>query len=107
MRTLVVLFMAAVLVAIALTLGAENGLYVRFNYLLAQGEYRLSTLMVVWFAIGFGAALLMCSVWLVRGRLLVRRLRRQLAAQHRLVQTAEAGKPAVHQGTGATGGATN
>ena len=112
MRTLVVLLIAAVLIAIALTLGAENGLYVRFNYLLAQGEYRLSTLMVVWFVIGFVAAVLMCATWLVRGRLQIRRLRRQIAAQSRLLQAAEssqtpANQAITHQTAGATGGATH
>ena len=46
MRTLLTVLLVVLLVALGLTLGAANGIYVKFNYLLAQGEYRLSSLMV-------------------------------------------------------------
>lgn len=68
----------AMLVALALTLGAENGLYVKFNYLIAQDEFRLSSLMVIWFSAGFAMCALLCSWGLIRGRMSIRQLRKQV-----------------------------
>ncbi len=50
MRTVLALIVLTVVVALALTLGAENQQFIRLNYLLAQDEFRLSTLLVMLFA---------------------------------------------------------
>ena len=92
MRTLVTVLVVIMLAAVGLTLGAENGSYVRFNFLLAQGEYRLSSLMVFWFLSGFVLAWLMSAFWIVRLRMTRRSLRKQLVKeQHRRND----GEPAV------------
>lgn len=89
MRTLLTVLLVVLLVALGLTLGAANGIYVKFNYLLAQGEYRFSSLMVFWFLAGFVLAWLMCGVWVLRWRFKNRSLRKQLAKQqsHRSMET--------------------
>ena len=79
MRTVLALIVLTVVVALALTLGAENQQFIRLNYLLAQDEFRLSTLLVIVFAGGFACASLLFGVLLLRARLSLRRLRKQLA----------------------------
>lgn len=48
---LVVLVLA--IVVIAMTLGSNNDQVITFNYLIAQGEYRISTLLATLFGVGF------------------------------------------------------
>lgn len=79
MRTVLALIVLTVVVALALTLGAENQQFIRLNYLLAQDEFRLSTLLVMLFAAGFACAALLFGLLLLRARLSLRRLRKQLA----------------------------
>ena len=68
------------------TLGAQNDQQVTFNYLLAQGEFRISTLLALLFAAGFAIGWLVCGmVWLrVRGSLMraerkIKRLEQQIS----------------------------
>ncbi len=81
MRALLSVIVLAVVVALALTLGAENGVSVRFNYLLAQGEFRLSSLMVAWFFAGLTVGFAMWGSVLIRSRMQLRALRKKYAAQ--------------------------
>ncbi|MBP8852245.1 MAG: DUF1049 domain-containing protein [Moraxellaceae bacterium] len=81
MRALLSVIVLAIVVALALTLGAENGVSVRFNYLLAQGEFRLSSLMVAWFFAGLAIGFAMCGSVLIRSRMQLRALRKKYAAQ--------------------------
>ena len=81
MRALLSVIFLAVVIAVALTLGAENGVSVPFNYLLAQGEFHLSSLMVGWFFSGLLIGLAMSSYLLIRNRLQLRALRKKVAAQ--------------------------
>ena len=78
MRALFSVIALAIVVALALTLGAENGLYVKFNYLIAQDEFRLSSLMVAWFSAGFAVCALLCSWGLIRSRIQIRQLKKQV-----------------------------
>ncbi len=50
-----------------MTLGAQNDQQVTFNYLLAQGEYRISTLLAVLFAVGFAIGWLICGLFWAAG----------------------------------------
>ncbi|MGL4206754.1 MAG: LapA family protein [Aeromonadaceae bacterium] len=79
MRTVLALIVLTIVVALALTLGAENQQIVRLNYLLAQDEFRLSTLLVILFTAGFFCASLLFGLLLLRARVSLHRLRRQQA----------------------------
>ena len=81
MRALFSVIFLVVVIAVALTLGAENGASVQFNYLLAKGEFHLSSLMVGWFFSGLLIGLAMSSYLLIRNRLQLRALRKKVAAQ--------------------------
>ncbi len=63
---------------IALALGAQNQVEVNFNYLLAQGEFHLSTLLGVVFVSGFAVAWIIMGSIHFKSKLAIRRLNRKL-----------------------------
>ena len=71
MKYLLIFLLVLAIFVISVTLGAQNDQQVTFNYLLAQGEYRVSSLLAVLFAAGFAIGWLVCGLfWLkVRGSL--------------------------------------
>lgn len=63
---------------VALALGAQNQEVVAFNYLLAKGEFHLSTLLGVVFVSGFVLAWLIFGSMHLKSKLVIRRLNRDL-----------------------------
>ncbi len=63
---------------IALALGSQNQEVVTFNYLLAKGEFHLSTLLGVVFVVGFALSWLIFGGLHLKSRLQVRKLNKQL-----------------------------
>ena len=63
---------------VALALGAQNQEIVSFNYLLAKGEFHLSTLLGVVFVSGFVLAWLIFGSMHLKSKLVIRRLNRDL-----------------------------
>ncbi len=61
MKYLLIFLLVLAIFVISVTLGAQNDQQVTFNYLLAQGEYRISTLLAVLFAAGFAIGWLICA----------------------------------------------
>ncbi|GHD91831.1 MULTISPECIES: LapA family protein [Pseudocitrobacter] len=74
---LIFLLVLAVFV-ISVTLGAQNDQLVTFNYLLAQGEFRISTLLAVLFAVGFAIGWLVCGLFWLRVRVSLLRAERKI-----------------------------
>lgn len=63
---------------IALALGAQNQEVVNFNYLLAQGEFHLSTLLGIVFVFGFAVAWIIVGMIQLKSKMTIRRLNKQL-----------------------------
>ena len=63
---------------IALALGSQNQEVVKFNYLLAQSEFHLSTLVGVVFVTGFVLAWIIFGSLHLRSQQQVRKLRKQV-----------------------------
>lgn len=63
MKYLLIFLFLLVIVVISITLGAHNDQTVTFNYLLAQGDYRVSTLLAVLFATGFILGWVICGLF--------------------------------------------
>ncbi|HGF7476715.1 TPA: LapA family protein [Vibrio mimicus] len=63
---------------IALALGSQNQSVVVFNYLLAQGEFHLSTLLGSVFIIGFACAGVIFGSLHLKSQLRIRKLTKQL-----------------------------
>ncbi|WP_322803885.1 lipopolysaccharide assembly protein LapA domain-containing protein [Vibrio alfacsensis] len=79
---------------IALALGSQNQEIVTFNYLLAKGEFHLSTLLGVVFVGGFGLAWAIFASIQFKTQLQVRRLKKKLKKYEPAVAEKLA-KPAV------------
>lgn len=78
MRALVSLIILALFIGAALTLGAANGVYVQFNYLIAEDQFRLSSLMVAWFSSGLLFGILLLGWRLIKYRLQIMHLNKKL-----------------------------
>ena len=66
MKYLLIFLLVLAIFVISVTLGAQNDQQVTFNYLLAQGEYRISTFLTALFAAGFAIGWLLCGqFWLL------------------------------------------
>ncbi|MGF1908199.1 lipopolysaccharide assembly protein LapA domain-containing protein [Vibrio kasasachensis] len=63
---------------IALALGSQNQAVVTFNYLLAQGDFHLSTLLGVVFVTGFVIAWVIFGSLHLKSKMQVRKLNKQL-----------------------------
>ncbi|MDN3630143.1 LapA family protein [Vibrio lentus] len=73
---------------IALALGSQNQTTVNFNYLLAQGDFHLSSLLGVVFVSGFGLAWLVFGNMHMRSQLKIHRLKKQVNKQSKQVPAA-------------------
>ncbi|HCH50993.1 MAG TPA: DUF1049 domain-containing protein [Proteus sp.] len=78
----VLLFILVILVfavvVIAMTLGSNNDQVVTFNYLIAQGEYRISTLLATLFGVGFVLGWVVSGLFYLRVRLSLVRAKRKI-----------------------------
>nr|WP_233631423.1 MULTISPECIES: LapA family protein [unclassified Kosakonia] len=94
--------MVLAIFVVSITLGAQNDQQVTFNYLLAQGEYRISTLLAVLFATGFAIGWLICGLFWLRVRVSLARAERKIKRlEQQLTPAADvpvtSGTPAVKE----------
>ncbi|MBV8041684.1 LapA family protein [Pluralibacter sp.] len=78
MKYLLIFLLVLAIFVISVTLGAQNDQVVTFNYLLAQGEFRISTLLAVLFAAGFAIGWLVCGLFWLRLRVSLLRAERKI-----------------------------
>lgn len=78
MKYLLIFLLVLAIFVISVTLGAQNDQQVTFNYLLAQGEFRISTLLAVLFAAGFAIGWLICGMFWLRTRVSLLRAERKI-----------------------------
>ncbi|ANI29202.1 membrane protein [Yersinia entomophaga] len=78
MKYLLIFLLVLVIFVISVTLGANNDQVVTFNYLLAQGEYRVSTLLATLFAIGLILGWIICGLFYLRVRISLGRAERKI-----------------------------
>ena len=65
MKLILSLLLALVVFLIALTLGAQNDQLIQVNYLIAQSQMRVSSLMAVMFLLGVATCLVFCLLWFI------------------------------------------
>ncbi|MGK2960038.1 MAG: LapA family protein [Candidatus Malihini olakiniferum] len=78
MKYLLIFLLVLAIFIISITLEAHNKQVVTFNYLLAQGEYRVSTLLATLFAVGFVLGCMICGLFYLRLRILLGRAQRKI-----------------------------
>ncbi|MET5988855.1 LapA family protein [Klebsiella pneumoniae] len=101
MKYLLIFLLVLAIFVISVTLGAQNDQQVTFNYLLAQGEFRISTLLAVLFA-GFAIGWLICGLFWLRVRVSLARAERKIKRlEHQIAPVSpaavDAGVPAVKE----------
>jgi len=88
-KYLLIFLFVLVIVIISITLGAHNDQVVTFNYLLAQGDYRVSTLLAVLFATGFILGWVICGLFYLRVRLSLSRAQRKIKRLEQQIEPAK------------------
>ncbi|QTF08559.1 LapA family protein [Brenneria izadpanahii] len=78
MKYLLIFLLVLAIFIISVTLGAHNDQTITFNYLLAQGDYRISTLLATLFAIGFILGWVICGLFYLRQRIALGRAQRKI-----------------------------
>ncbi|WP_428943139.1 LapA family protein [Pantoea sp. FN060301] len=78
MKYLLIFLLVLAIFIISVTLGAHNDQMVTFNYLLAQGQYRISTLLAILFAAGFILGWAICGLFWLRVRVSLAHSQRKL-----------------------------
>lgn len=73
MKYVLIILLMLVIFTISVTLGAHNNHLVTFNYLLAQSQYRMSTLITVLFGSGFIIGWAICGMFWLRTRVALMR----------------------------------
>lgn len=83
MKIILGLVILAILFGVGLTLGSQNDQLVHVNYLLAQGDFRLSSLLAVVFVAGFLLGWLVFGLVMLRLKMNNSGLRKKVERQHR------------------------
>lgn len=78
MKFVILFLLLIVIFAVSITLGANNNQPVIFNYLLAQSEFRLSTLLAILFGSGFVLGWLLTGYFFVKIKLKLTSAQRKL-----------------------------
>ncbi|NHB95630.1 lipopolysaccharide assembly protein LapA domain-containing protein [Photorhabdus stackebrandtii] len=95
MKYFLILLLVLVIFVISVTLGSNNDQIVTFNYLIAKGNYSVSTLLAVLFASGFVLGWVICGLFYLRTRLSLGRAERKIKRlEAQLEQPAE--PPVTH-----------
>ncbi|PHI31077.1 LapA family protein [Budvicia aquatica] len=95
MKYLLVVLLVIVILIISVTLGAHNEQVVTFNFLVAKGDYALSTLLAVLFGGGFLLGWLVSGLFYLRLRLRLGRAERQIKRLQQTDSSASAGNPSA------------
>ncbi|MBC8953774.1 LapA family protein [Xenorhabdus sp. PB62.4] len=78
MKYFLILLLALVVFVISVTLGSNNNHIVTFNYLIAKGDYSVSSLLAVLFAVGFVLGWGICGAFYLRACVSLRRAKRKI-----------------------------
>ncbi|MFI8417004.1 LapA family protein [Serratia sp. NPDC078593] len=78
MKYLLIFLLVLVIFVISVTLGAHNDQLVTFNYLVAQGDFRVSTLLAALFGTGFVLGWIICGLFYLRTRIALGRAERKV-----------------------------
>lgn len=101
MKYLLIFLLVLAIFIISVTLGAHNDQTITFNYLVAQGDFRISTLLATLFATGFVLGWVICGLFYLRQRIAlgraqrkIKRLEQQLSASNE--ESLTPAQPAAH-----------
>lgn len=80
-KYLLAIVIALAVVLVAVTVGANNDQVISFNYIIAENEFKLSTLVAILFGLGFILGWLITGIFYLRLKLKNMALARQIKRQ--------------------------
>lgn len=89
MKYLLIFLLVLVIFIISVTLGTHNDQVVPFNFLIAKGEYRISSLLAVLFGAGFVLGWAICGLFWLRVRVALASAQRKLKRLQQQITQAE------------------
>lgn len=96
MKYFLILLLAVAFFIISITLGSSNDQVITFNYLIAKGDFSLSSLLALLFGVGFVLGWLICAVFYLRTVVSLKNARRKIK---RLESQLEAGDKNTSEST--------
>ncbi|WP_063655873.1 LapA family protein [Candidatus Arsenophonus triatominarum] len=78
MKYFFILLLVVAIFIISVTLGSSNNQIITFNYLIAKGDYPISTLLAVLFAVGFLLGWLICGVFYAKALISLSNAKRKI-----------------------------
>ncbi|WGL97031.1 LapA family protein [Arsenophonus sp. aPb] len=78
MKYFLILLLAIAIFIVSVTLGSSNNQIITFNYLIAKGDYPISTLLAILFAVGFVLGWLICGVFYAKALISLSNARRKI-----------------------------
>lgn len=78
LKYLILFFVVVVILIITFTLGSKNDQIITFNYLVAQGQYRVSTLLATLFGVGLLLGWIICTLIWFRTRMALAHARHKI-----------------------------
>jgi len=88
MKRILALIPLVLVFILTLALGSQNGQLVQFNYLIAQGEFALASLLAIFFSAGFLLGWLVFGLLFLRLKMQNRTLNRTMRRQSRELELA-------------------
>lgn len=73
-----ILLLAVVIFIVSITLGSSNDQVISFNYLIAKGDFSVSTLLASLFGMGFILGWLVCGIFYLRSLVALTNARRKI-----------------------------
>ncbi|MBK4715837.1 MULTISPECIES: LapA family protein [Tenebrionibacter/Tenebrionicola group] len=95
MKYILILLLVLAIFIVSVTLGAQNGTQVHFNYLIAQDDFSISTLLAVLFGAGFIIGWLICGLFWLRVRVSLMRAERKIKRLEQQLITSSVVNPAT------------
>lgn len=86
LKYILVVVIAIALIILAVTIGADNDQVISFNYLIAQSEMRLSTLVAILFGLGLLLGWAITGIFYLRLRLRLMGKNRQIKRQEQKIK---------------------
>lgn len=78
MKYFLILLLAVVIFIISITLGSSNNQVITFNYLIAQGDFSVSSLLASLFGVGFVLGWLVAGLFYLRAVVSLKNARRKI-----------------------------
>ncbi|BGI51156.1 MAG: LapA family protein [Arsenophonus endosymbiont of Ceratovacuna japonica] len=78
MKYFLILLLVIIIFIISMILGSSNNQIVTFNYLITKDDYPISTLLAMFFAIGFILGIFIIGIFYIKALILLSNIKRKI-----------------------------